>query len=270
MRMPEELGGHVYHCDLRDAIAREVCFTGVYGPQETAIVRALVGAGMTFVDVGANWGYFTLLASHLVGPGGRVVSLEPDPRLFPVLSDNVGRNALRNVSLHQLAAAREAGVLALAGFDEGAGNFGVSRIVAQGGGERVFDVRADTLDRVLAEDGVGAVDLLKMDIEGAEASALAGLAGSLRERRVRRILVELHPAELAEGGTPVDEVVEGLRGAGYAGYTVSHDPGVTREAAYGRIRDLRRVVQPLAPGAPLDAWPHQLWIAPGTEAPWSR
>lgn len=270
MRMPGEMGGYVYLCDLRDAIAREVCFTGMYGPQETSIFRALLRPGMTFVDVGANWGYFSLLASHLVGDGGRVVSLEPDPRLFPVLSENVARNRIGNASLHQLAAARERGELSLAGFDEEAGNFGISRIVADASGERVFTVRADTLDRVLEEAGVGSVDLLKMDIEGAEAAALAGLGRSLRERRVRRLLIELHPAELAEQGTSAGEVVEALRGAGYGGYTVSHDPRVTREAAYGRIRDLGAILRPLSPGAPLDAWPHQLWLAPGTEPEWSR
>src|SRR5262249_13205461 len=91
-QMPEDLGGDSFECDLRDAISREVCFTGRYEPQETALVRSILRPGMSFVDVGANWGYFTLLAAHLVGKGGRVISLEPDPRLFPILQRNVTRN----------------------------------------------------------------------------------------------------------------------------------------------------------------------------------
>src|SRR5262245_56723365 len=86
MRSPKRLGGWSFQCDLRDSIAREVCFTGRYEPQETALVQAILKPGMSFVDVGANWGYFTLLAAHKVGVKGRVVSLEPDPRLFPVLA----------------------------------------------------------------------------------------------------------------------------------------------------------------------------------------
>ena len=80
--MPREVGGFTFECDLRDAISREVCFTGRYEPLETLLVQSTLRPGMTFVDVGANWGYFTLVASHLVGSSGLVVSLEPDPRLF--------------------------------------------------------------------------------------------------------------------------------------------------------------------------------------------
>lgn len=269
MGLPPELGGAAYLCDLRDAIAREVCFTGLYGPQETAILRALLRPGMTFVDVGANWGYFTLLASHLVGRDGRVLGLEPDPRLFSVLEENVRRNALARTTLLPVAAAREGGTLLLAGFDEAAGNFGISRIVADAAvGGRVFLVRADSLDRILEEERVERVDLLKMDIEGAEGAALAGMEGCLRAHRVGRILVELHPRELYEQGSSVEMLIEMLRSAGYMGYTVSHDPRVTRSVAYGRIRSFGALLRPLAPGEVLDAWPHQLWCAPGAEIRW--
>ena len=73
MYMPEEMGGYAFHCDLRDGISREVCFTGYYEPQETALVRSILRPGMSFVDVGANWGYYTLLAANLVGSKGRVL-----------------------------------------------------------------------------------------------------------------------------------------------------------------------------------------------------
>src|SRR5215213_552816 len=77
MQMAKEAGGFSFHCDLSDAIAREVCFTGRYEPQDTALVRALLEPEMTFVDVGANWGYYTLLAASLVGRKGQVISFEP-------------------------------------------------------------------------------------------------------------------------------------------------------------------------------------------------
>src|SRR5262249_47379079 len=66
-RLPQDLGGASFVCDLQDSIAREVCFTGRYEPQETHIARMLLQGGMTVVDVGANWGYFTLVCAHLVG-----------------------------------------------------------------------------------------------------------------------------------------------------------------------------------------------------------
>jgi len=70
MSMPSEMGGFTFLCDLRDAISREVCFVGRYEPLETSIVESILRPGMVFIDVGANWGYFTLFAAHLVGKGG--------------------------------------------------------------------------------------------------------------------------------------------------------------------------------------------------------
>src|SRR6266478_1482635 len=87
MCLPKFRGGYSFRCDLNDAISREVCFTGQYEPQETMLMQALLSPGMTFVDVGANWGYHTLLAAALVQSGGRIVSLEPDPRVVAVLSE---------------------------------------------------------------------------------------------------------------------------------------------------------------------------------------
>src|SRR5512142_2823283 len=78
--LPADLGSLQFHCDLRDGLMREACLTGRYEPQETALLGRLLAPGMTFVDVGANWGYFTLVGAHLVGRAGRVISVEADPR----------------------------------------------------------------------------------------------------------------------------------------------------------------------------------------------
>jgi FkbM family methyltransferase len=258
-------GNLTFRCDLRDSIAREVWFTGHYEPQETALVTAILQPGHVFVDVGANWGYFTLLGAQCVGPEGRVVGLEPDPRLFPELRDNVARNGLAQVTALRTAAARTAGTMSMAGFDEQGGNFGLSRLsdgITEG---RTFDVSTKPLDDVLDDLGVRHVDLLKMDIEGAEGMALDGLARSLATHRIDRLLLELHPALLAEQGETSATVVDRLQSAGYRPWRVDHSPGATRRAAYARNMSPRSLLQPLDAGAPLDAWPHLLWVAPGME-----
>lgn len=266
MRLPDEIGGSGFYCDLRDTISREVCFTGQYEPQETALVRSILRPGMTFVDVGANWGYFTLLAASLVGPAGCVLSLEPDPRLYPMLQDNVGRGALRQVVVSQLAAGHEAGTSTLAGYSENGGNFGVSRIVANSDGEEcVFQVRSDSLDRILKQHEFSSIDLMKMDIEGAEAFAIAGLEDSLAEKRVKRLLLELHPVELAEHGSAVSVIVQKLQSAGYTGWTIDHSPAATRRAAYNKAMNIKTLLRPVVPSDKHDAWPHQLWLAPNVE-----
>lgn len=266
MQMPAETGGYSFHCDLRDTISREVCFTGRYEPQETALVQSILRPGMSFVDVGANWGYFTLLAASLVGPGGRVLSLEPDPRLFAIIQDNITRSRLEQVTILQLAAASEPGNLALAGYREAGGNFGVSRIPANcDEHEDVFQVRSQSLDNLLELHSLSSIDLMKMDIEGAEVFAIAGLKESLVRRSVKRLLLELHPVELAEHDSSVSAVVELLLSAGYQPWTIDHSFSATRRAAYEKELNAKALLRPFEASEQYDAWAHQLWVAPGVE-----
>jgi len=265
-RMPDRLGGGQFVCDLRDTISKEVCFTGVYEPQETALVSHILQPGMNFVDVGANWGYFTLMAARLVGAGGRVLSLEPDPRMFRKLTGNLTRNQLPQVTALQIAAAATAGNLTLAGYDENDGNFGISRLVADGtASANLFQVETQPLDDLLDAQKMDSVDLMKMDIEGAEALALAGLKRSLAEGRVKRLLMELHPSQLLESGSSANQVMQMLLQSGYTALTVDHSPATTRAMAYRRISDSKHILRPFNPDNALDAWPHQLWLSPGSE-----
>jgi FkbM family methyltransferase len=266
--MPERVGGLTFQCDLRDAIARDVCFTGLYEPQETALVTLILAPGMTFVDVGAHWGYFTLMAAARVGLAGRVISLEPDPRSFARLRSNVEHNRLSRVHVLPVAAADVEATVSLRGYEEGAENCGVSRVVAEVRATGpAFQVAARPLDDIARELGVDRVDLMKMDVEGGEATAISGMRGLLAARSVRRLLLELHPQALAEGGLTLEDVYGPLRRAGYQGFTIDHSPATTRRLAYGRRGDGRSLLTPVVPGQPLDAWPHQLWLAPGSRPP---
>lgn len=268
MPMHEDMGGFTFECDLRDAISREVCFTGRYEPQETALVQSILLPGMTFVDVGANWGYFTLLAAHLVGSDGRVISLEPDPRLFTILQESTIRNHLKHVVALQVAAASKDGTLKLAGYRESGNNFGVSRIVSEVEHECMFDVIARPLDKLCEELGLDTVDLLKMDIEGFEGDALLGLDNSLRNRRIKRLLIELHPAEIAENGQSVKGIIGQLRDFGYRPWQLDHSKVTSRRAAYSKHYDFRNSLRPFDEDADLDDWPHVLWTMPGLDVLW--
>ncbi|HLL53726.1 MAG TPA: FkbM family methyltransferase [Myxococcaceae bacterium] len=260
--------GLKFECDVRNELAREAYFMGHYEPQETCLLHTLLGPGDTFVDVGANWGYFSLLATERVGASGRVVSVEADPRMFSILQRNVAMNALPQVTLVPAAAAAGPGTLKLAGFDEEQSNWGISRVVSGGGG-KVFEVPAKAVDDLADELGLGSVDLLKMDIEGAEVFALAGMERGLASHRYKRILLELHPVQLAEHGTTADAVCARLIQAGYTGWRVRHSREDTRRAAYARSLTAADVLVPARPGEPLDEWPHVLWMAPGVPAPWA-
>lgn len=249
-------------CDLRDGISREVLFNGVYEPLEAYILATVLRPGMRFVDVGANRGYFTLLAAGLVGPTGRVLALEPDPRLLEVLLLSVTKSRLPQVVTLPVAAGASSHDVALLGFDEASGNFGVSRVVAPTGDGSTFSVPARPLDEVLADQGMDEVDLLKMDIEGYEGFALAGLARGLSGHRVHRLLLELHPIALAEYGHSIQDLIATLRAHGYQGWHLDHSTQGYRAAAYSRGR-LSDLVTPLTSDHIEGQWPHTFWTAPG-------
>lgn len=258
-RLSAEVGGWRYGCDLRNVIAREACLTRRSAPAETAAVLAALPRGGTFVDVGANWGYFTLVAAHAVGPWGRVVALEPDPRMAAELRGNVARNGIGHATVLELAAAEGAGEAVLSGYAEGDRNRGVSSLVAPpAGAARSFAVRTAALDAVMDELGVDRADLVKVDVEGAEELVLRGMAGGLAAGRYRRVLVELHPTQHPDPARLGTTVYETMRAAGYTGEWLETGGAAERASLYGRaaaVPDRR----PVRGGEPLGAWPHQLW-----------
>lgn len=260
-RLPDDLGGCRFRCDLRDALMSEAYLTGRYEPQETALLHRILRPGMTFVDVGANWGYFTLLAFDAVGPSGRVVSVEADPRAVEALRANLDANGLDSGRVFAVAAADRPGRLSMQDYAPGAGelgNFGLAQATTVTPGGRRFEISARPLDDVLDEAGVERVDLLKMDIEGAEASAIEGLARRLGEGRVTRILLELHEYHLRDLGRSAAEVVSALSAHGYHGWRIDHSPGAHRRAVSARFNPAL-LLSPLNSGDALGTWPHVLW-----------
>lgn len=265
-RLPPELGGLAFQCDLRDALMREVCLTGRYEPQETSLMQNLLGRGDTFVDVGANWGYFTLVGAALVGPAGRVLSVEADPRACRVIRENVARNRLRHVLVTHAAAHDSESVLSLKSYEptgDESSSFGVSHVsITSIASARHFDVPARPLDTLLGEAALERINLLKMDIEGGEAPALDGLTRCLSEQRVDRILLELHPLHLERQGHSAFGVVRALQAHGYRAWRIDHTSGAYRRAAMSAV-PAASLLAPLSEGSDLGTWPHLLWARAG-------
>ena len=260
-RMPADLGGLNFRCDLRDAIMRDVCLTGRYEPQETALLQQILRPGMTFVDVGANWGYFTLAGACLVGGRGRVISVEADPAACSALRGNCSRNRLDWVSVIGVAASDRSCTLQFQSYDERAnesGNYGVATTTTVVERARPLDIQGRALDDVLDDAQVDRVDLLKIDIEGGEGRALTGLRRRLGDDRVGQILLEVHPQHLLDQGSSADWVVRELRDHGYQAWSIDHSVSVTQRVAAGRL-DVSETLTPLADASNLGPWPHLLW-----------
>jgi FkbM family methyltransferase len=253
-----DAGGARFDCDLADQIAREVCFTGFYEPPVTRVFQQQLTPGGVAVDVGANWGYFTLVAAAAVGARGRVLALEPDPRQYQALTRNIAANAFAHVTPTQAAAASAIGRVTLSGYIDAGTNRGVSSIAftEPSAGAPRFEVEATTIDELTR--GIATVDVVKVDVEGAEDLVLDGMREGLAAHRYRAVLIELHPDALSARGVSPQACFERLQSHGYRGSTIA-----VSASAYRRALDPTTSTTSLL--GPLDGWrastwPHLLWL----------
>jgi FkbM family methyltransferase len=198
----------------QEALAAEV-FLQEYRPRE----------GDAIVEIGAGVGWEIGLWSRLVGPSGTVVAVEADPDTFEWLERRCQLNGLDNVVRLQVAIADRPGVVQM----EGDGPWEGRRIAAADTGTRV---EAITFGELLARTGLDHVDLVKMNIEGAESLVLRGMGDAFA--RVGHFVVSCHDYMLGRGETDPglrtkDEVVAMLTAAGFT--VVRRDPADQRDWA---------------------------------------
>ncbi len=192
-------GYRIYTPVTDEAVGRHVA-DGVYDPHIAAVLRRVLRPGMGMLDLGANIGVFALLAASLVGPNGSVLAMEPNPANARLLEASRLANEFSHLTVCQAAASRSAGVLAL----HCAGSNGTATEAA----EQAL-LTAQTVAALRVDDLVGAgqpVDLIKIDVEGAEHLALTGAEAVLRRCRPT-IVSEFSPGLLRH--------VSGIDGASY-------------------------------------------------------
>jgi FkbM family methyltransferase len=175
-------------------------------PAEMDFVRSHVRAGDTMLDVGANIGWFSVFGATLVGSEGRVIAVEPERRNLALLRANVWLNGCSNVSLLPVAAGSRRGFVGLQRNELNRGDHQVGLV-----GEEVHDlVPIVRLDQLLS--GVR-LDFVKIDTQGFDHEAIAGLAGCLAASSPT-ILCEFWPAGLARRGVDALAVAEGYLAMG--------------------------------------------------------
>ena len=167
--------GFKFRSDLGDWLGQYVYLTGVYEPPTARVIAGLLEPGDTFIDVGANSGFFTLLASTRVGPGGRVLAFEPVPAMQKRLLENIALNEVDNVTVHNVALSNTEGVLPL--FEGPEGHKGISSLRHIENSAATINVRTLPLDSF--SDTLSKLKLVKIDVEGAEQLVLEGMASIL-------------------------------------------------------------------------------------------
>ena len=216
---------------------------GTFEPNEFAFLDGALRPGMTFIDVGANEGTFTLFASRCVA---RVLAVEPSSRERRQLESNVRRNRLRNVTIVPHALADQPGTarLRIAGKIHGGHNTLGEFAYQDAGDAGSEEVPVDTLDALVQRLGVGRVDAIKIDVEGAELKVLKGGRHVLTTGRPI-LLIEANEAALLGQGASTAALLEFLRALDYQIHVFSDRTGEVEPLADGEALSANIVAMPI-------------------------
>jgi FkbM family methyltransferase len=169
------LEGFQLYADRKDAAVGRQIASGGYEPEVTSVFRRFLVPGMMMIDIGANIGYFSMLAASIVGDGGRVLAIEPNPLNARLLGASRIVNGFAQITVCPVAAGREVGMVALhSSYSNGTTSrisMNVEMLLA------ATIVPSLPVERLVCEDRK--VDFIKIDVEGAEYNALLGCAGIL-------------------------------------------------------------------------------------------
>lgn len=186
-----------------------------YEPAQSDWVRSILQTGARFVDVGASFGYYTSLASRIVGPTGRVFAFEPSPVAYKSLVEMISDNQIENIEVYHAAAGDRDGKVDI--LLPPNGELHSPSIFDCGEGFTPHSVPLVRLDSHLAlADGV-LIDLIKIDVEGFEPNVIEGLRGLISRGLVRMIMLEFNSGWLRRNGSMTPErLLEIILGLGYA------------------------------------------------------
>jgi FkbM family methyltransferase len=209
---------------VRSGVARGLRRHGGYGflpgllrsaTREDHFLTGLELRGRTVYDIGGHEGVFSLFFARAVGPEGRVVVFEPNPRSAARLVENVALNGFANVELHTIALGSRATTATLVVNPHSSGR---SRLdpndVGQSGEEERFEVEVDSLDHWIEVKGLPQADFVKIDTEGFEHDVLSGARATL-ERVRPQLFIEIHGSGLEQKRANARAVVALLSDIGY-------------------------------------------------------
>jgi FkbM family methyltransferase len=199
-----------------DLISRAILETGDWEPDTWAAIREHLRPGAIFVDIGAHIGFCALKAKGIVGPSGRVVAVEANPEMQSALRANIKASGTEVIVAPFACSDTEAMLELYSGSQSNSGSSSLSKANASTWGPigAIHQVRARPLDSILNELEISHVDVLKVDVEGAEFGVLLG-ARELLKRDHPVLMLELDEPLLKSMGSSTEAVLALLHTYGY-------------------------------------------------------
>lgn len=220
---------------LTEHMQRRIFWMGYYSQGIVALLDRMLAPGMSVIDVGANIGEITMVAAKRVGRTGRVVSFEPIDDLADRLCSHVLRNDLHNVTVVRQGLSNHRGhapIFSSCGQGEpGEEHHGLGSLFGAQSHERALqDIEISTLDSYLDSNPMRAIDVIKIDIEGAELPCLQGAKFTLGKYKPS-LIVEVQKESSLKAGYDQGDILDYLSEFGYRFQLIQSD---------GSLRDIDR------------------------------
>jgi FkbM family methyltransferase len=215
--------GGEFRGNTADIIQRYIYLYGIWEPNLTAWLSERLRPGDTFVDIGANIGYYAVLAGKLVGPQGRIVAVEPFPKTLESLVANVKANGLTNVRFVAEAVSDIESTVPL--FEAPVHNVGANSIVAIPHFRAIGTVAARPIAAILRADEIQRARVVKIDVEGVEVEAVHGLLPALRDiRNDCELVIEVGgaPPPARDALTAFRQIYDALATLGFRCYRLTN------------------------------------------------
>lgn len=246
-REPHELmlrcGGATVRIASNSALARYLYEGSFESTMQDYLIRCL-RPGMRVLDIGANVGVYTTQFARAVGESGHVYAFEPAPQTAARLRANISLNQLANVTVVTKALADREGTAEFHLFPDGEdvyNSLGAAWRPKEGiRATQVIEVETITLDAFARQEGLSSVDLVKLDVEGAEEAVIRGGTSLLRASPQALVVVELYEPSAAQCGSSVEATVRVLRSLDYQPHSVVRGSGGARLA---RLDDVGQAVK---------------------------
>jgi len=190
-----------------DFLAKSIIRDGLWERHLTYAIPGALRPGAVFFDIGANVGYYTVLASKVMGTRGRVVAVEPSPVILPVLKENVARENCPSVTIEEVAVGAAPGEARIVFDSAESGGSHVLRVGEEGDRTEVV-----TLDMLAEKHGPPTV--IKADVEGLEGDLLMGGVDTFKQG-APVIFMEFAPQNFSRSGTPLIDALKLLDSLGY-------------------------------------------------------
>lgn len=224
--------------DPNTYIGRYIYYRGVFEEQILDKMSELLKPGMTFLDVGANIGLHSVVSASILGKGGKVISIEPQSKVYQQLSENISLNNLENITVYKCALGSKSEkreLYQISSTNDGQATLALS---TEESPKSVETVEVRPLGEIASEAGVDKIDGVKIDVEGAEFEVLKGASEFFQHHWPSFMLIECIDHHLQRFGSSSQELIEFLTSAGYSVYSLKKGSWSPIEQTKGVQADL--------------------------------